>query len=102
MPKVPHILKMLYDKDILDEEVILKWAGKPNKKHVSKSVSEELREKAKPFIKWLQEAEVEDSAESEDDDAEITYSGSQTVGLHDARNVKKDDSETEEIDIDAI
>lgn len=102
MPKVPHILKMLYDEDILDEEVILKWAGKPNKKHVSKSVSEELREKAKPFIKWLQEAEVEDSAESEDDGAEVTYSDSQTVGLQDAGNVPKDESETEEIDIDAI
>ena len=38
---------MLYDGDILDEEVILKWAGKPNKKHVSKSVLEELHEKAK-------------------------------------------------------
>ena len=28
--------------------------------------------KPKPFIKWLQEAEVEDSAESEDDNEEVS------------------------------
>lgn len=28
MPRVPHILKIFYDLDILDEEVILEWAKK--------------------------------------------------------------------------
>ena len=28
MPKVPHILKLCYDSDIIDEEVILDWASK--------------------------------------------------------------------------
>lgn len=102
MPKVPHILKLLYDEDILDEEVILKWAGKPNKKHLPKSVSEELRAKAKPFIKWLQEAEVEESAESDEDYKQITITSSQKVGLQNTSDSQKDESETEDIDIDAI
>ena len=28
MPKVPHILKTLYDLDILDEEVLIEWGAK--------------------------------------------------------------------------
>lgn len=28
MPKVPHILKTLYDLDILDEEVLIEWGTK--------------------------------------------------------------------------
>ena len=28
MPRVPHILKTLYDLDILDEEVLIEWDAK--------------------------------------------------------------------------
>lgn len=28
LPKVPHLLKMLYDLDILEEDVILEWGKK--------------------------------------------------------------------------
>ena len=28
LPKVPHILKELYDEDIIEEEVLLEWGGK--------------------------------------------------------------------------
>jgi len=28
LPKVPHILKELYDFDILEEEVLLEWGNK--------------------------------------------------------------------------
>ncbi|XP_037071970.1 eukaryotic translation initiation factor 5-like [Pollicipes pollicipes] len=74
MPKVPHILKKLYDLDILDEEVLLEWGKKPSKKYVSKEVSEEIHAKAEKFINWLREAEEEsDSDTEEDDDVEITY-----------------------------
>lgn len=65
--KVPHILKVFYDTDILEEEVLIEWSQKVSKKYVSKEVAHEIREKAKPFIKWLKEAEEE---ESSDDDAE--------------------------------
>lgn len=41
-----------------------------SKKYVSKEVAQEIHEKAKPFIKWLQEAEEEESSGEEDDDEE--------------------------------
>ncbi len=28
LPKVPHILKALYDADILEEEVLIEWGNK--------------------------------------------------------------------------
>jgi len=73
MPKVPHILKKLYDLDILDEEVLLEWGKKPSKKYVSKEVSEEMHAKAAPLIAWLREAEEESDSDSDEDEVEITY-----------------------------
>lgn len=109
LPKVPHILKAFYDLDIIDEEVILEWAIKPSKKYVSKEISQEIHNKAEPFIKWLKEAE-EDSEESEEDELEIVYSKSGKVGTETkttpvasapttaAKQVEDDD----DLDIDAI
>jgi translation initiation factor 5 len=28
MPKVPRLLQLLYDKDFLEEEIVLEWASK--------------------------------------------------------------------------
>ncbi|CAG0900382.1 unnamed protein product [Darwinula stevensoni] len=70
LPKVPHILKVLYDSDILEEEVILDWGKKPSKKYVTKELSAEIRAKAEPFLKWLKEAEEEESSEGSDEDEE--------------------------------
>ncbi|XP_064484975.1 eukaryotic translation initiation factor 5-like [Ornithodoros turicata] len=79
LPRVPHVLKALYDHDILEEEVILEWAKKCSKKYVSKEMAQEIHDKAKPFIKWLQEAEEEESsgeddADSQDENVEVVYS----------------------------
>jgi len=74
MPRVPHLLKALYDADILDEKVILEWGSKVNKKIVGKEVAEEMHEKAAPFLKWLKEAEEEESSEEgEEEDIEVVY-----------------------------
>lgn len=75
LPKVSHILKVLYDHDIVEEEVLLEWSKKGSKKYVSKETSQEIHAKAAVFIKWLQEAEEEESTEEEDaeDDLEIEY-----------------------------
>ncbi|XP_055625961.1 eukaryotic translation initiation factor 5 [Toxorhynchites rutilus septentrionalis] len=74
MDKVPGILKLFYDCDILEEKAILEWSQKVSKKYVSKEVATQIHEKANPFIKWLQEAEEEESSEEEDDsDVEIEY-----------------------------
>lgn len=72
MPKVPVILKAMYDLDFLEEEVILAWAKKPSKKYVSKETNELIHEKASPFVKWLAEAEEEES--SEDEEVEVSFS----------------------------
>ncbi|XP_058827067.1 eukaryotic translation initiation factor 5 [Topomyia yanbarensis] len=74
MDKVPGILKLFYDTDILEEKAILEWSQKVSKKYVSKDVATQIHEKANPFVKWLQEAEEEESSEDEDDsEVEIEY-----------------------------
>lgn len=79
LPRVPHLLKALYDYDVLEEEVLLDWSKKISKKYVSKEMAQEIHERAKPFIKWLQEAEEEESSSggednSEDENVEVVYS----------------------------
>ncbi|KAH8237639.1 hypothetical protein KR038_003956 [Drosophila bunnanda] len=68
MSKVAGIFKMFYDQDILDEKVILDWAQKVSKRHVSKKIATEIHEKVMPFVLWLKNAEEESSDSEEDDD----------------------------------
>lgn len=60
------ILYQLYDKELISEEFIRKWGSKASKKYCDLSTSREIRRAAEPFIKWLDEAEEEDSDEDED------------------------------------
>ncbi|XP_076821156.1 translation initiation factor eIF2B subunit epsilon-like [Clavelina lepadiformis] len=56
------VFMLLYEKDVLSEEVILHWNSKPgNYKDVI--TSQEIRRKVEKFIQWLVEAEEEDSDE---------------------------------------
>jgi translation initiation factor 5 len=67
-------LQTFYDIDILEEKVLLEWAGKVSKKYVSRELSQEIHAKAEPFIKWLKEAEEEDdTGKEDDDDLEVSY-----------------------------
>uniref|UniRef100_A0A6B2EAB5 Eukaryotic translation initiation factor 5 n=1 Tax=Phlebotomus kandelakii TaxID=1109342 RepID=A0A6B2EAB5_9DIPT len=107
MNKVAGILKLFYDSDILEEKTILEWAAKVSKKYVSKEVSQQIHEKAQPFVKWLQEAEEEESSDEEDSDVEIQYDDrakgelrKETPTVKVAKKV--DDDDGEEIDIDEI
>ncbi|KAH8027312.1 hypothetical protein HPB51_004224 [Rhipicephalus microplus] len=68
LPRVPHLLKLLYDQDIVEEEVLLDWSKRVSKKYVSREVAQEIHERARPFIKWLQEAEEEESSSEGDGD----------------------------------
>ncbi|QQP41091.1 Eukaryotic translation initiation factor 5like, partial [Caligus rogercresseyi] len=72
LPKTAHILKALYDEDILDEEVILEWGKKVSKKYVSKELSALIHKKAEPFLNWLKEAE-EESDEDDSDEVELEF-----------------------------
>jgi translation initiation factor 5 len=92
----------------LEEKALLEWGEKASKKYVSKEVSQQIRDKAKPFLKWLQEAE-EESEEESDDDLEIEYDDrvrNDTLKTQVAKpaSSKKvvDDDEGDDVDIDAI
>ncbi|XP_064538796.1 eukaryotic translation initiation factor 5 [Drosophila montana] len=69
MSKVAGIFKIFYDLDILDEKVILEWAQKVSKRHVSKKIATEIHERVEPFVQWLKDAEEEDSSSDEDNNA---------------------------------
>ncbi|PNF27949.1 hypothetical protein B7P43_G16441 [Cryptotermes secundus] len=56
------LLHLLYDKDILGEDAILKWYNSDDKS----STAAALRKQVAPFIKWLEEAD-EESDESQSD-----------------------------------
>ncbi|KAF8599301.1 translation initiation factor [Ceratobasidium sp. AG-I] len=58
---VPKILMALYQIDVLEEEVIVQWGTHVSKKYVDRDVSKRVRKAADPFIKWLAEAEDDDS-----------------------------------------
>lgn len=70
LPKVAHILKAFYDFDILSEEAILDWGSKSRKKSVGKELAEDMRSKAAPFLKWLEEADEEESSSGDEDSDE--------------------------------
>lgn len=111
LDKVPGILKLFYDSDILEEKTILDWATKVSKKYVSKDISEKIHEKAKPFVQWLQEAEEEESSSDDDSDLEIEYNDRARVDQlkkevpkvdDKKKKVQEDDEDGDEIDIDDI
>lgn len=57
----------------MEEKALFEWSNKVTKKYVSKDLSQEIHDKAAPFLTWLQEAEEEDSEpEEEDDDLEVS------------------------------
>ncbi|XP_041071179.1 eukaryotic translation initiation factor 5 [Cetorhinus maximus] len=106
LPRVPHVLKELYDADLLEEEVILAWAEKVSKKYVPKELAKEIHAKAVPFIKWLKEAEEESEEEDEeeadaDKEVEVVYdSSARELKVETVKPIKT--KEEEDIDIDAI
>jgi translation initiation factor 5 len=54
---------VLYNEDLLTEEVITKWGTKASRKHVDLSVSKKVRKSAEAFLNWLAEAESDDDSE---------------------------------------
>ncbi|CAL8283382.1 unnamed protein product [Lota lota] len=107
LPRVPLILKDLYDADLLEEDVIFTWAEKVSKKYVSKELAKEIHAKAAPFVKWLKEAEEEsegsdEDEEEEDENVEVVYSPSARELKVETVKPAKTQREEEDIDIDAI
>jgi len=61
LPRVSVILQTLYENDVIEEETLLLWHSSPPESSwlVNKKVATTVRERAKPFIDWLKEAEEE-------------------------------------------
>jgi translation initiation factor eIF-2B subunit epsilon len=59
-------LRLLYDDDVVEEDAIFKWYGSERSKQLGNSATL-LREKATAIIKWLEEAEEEDSDEDDEE-----------------------------------
>ena len=66
IPQIPKILHGFYDRDLISEEVLIKWGSKVSKNTFQKMFLK-VRKAAKPFVKWLQEAEEEEEEESDDE-----------------------------------
>jgi len=60
---IPKILMAFYQSDILEEDVIKQWGTHVSKKYVDKDTSKKVRKASEPFLKWLEEADSDDSDE---------------------------------------
>jgi hypothetical protein len=74
----PVVLKTLFDEDLIDEDVVLAWYADtvPNELSASQSLIsveqlQKLHASARPFVTWLQEADVEDEDDIENGGEEI-------------------------------
>ena len=65
LPRIPAILKVFFEMDILEEEVLLEWAEK--KKSADKKLAPEIHKRAAPFITWLKEADEESDEEDDEE-----------------------------------
>jgi translation initiation factor 5 len=117
LPLAPNIIKSLYDHDLVEEEVILKWGEKPSSKYVNKKFAQEIITKCHAVLKWLEEAEEETEESDEDDDVEVAFDERsreigtvaaeppKTNGINkhvEAKAAVKVEEEGEDIDIDDI
>eukprot|EP00455_Lapot_gusevi_P028944 TRINITY_DN309_c0_g1_i1.p1 TRINITY_DN309_c0_g1~~TRINITY_DN309_c0_g1_i1.p1 ORF type:complete len:438 (-),score=131.86 TRINITY_DN309_c0_g1_i1:108-1421(-) len=68
LPRIPLILQALYDNDIMSEETLVSWYDSPPEiSAVRRDVAVLLRQKAEPFIKWLQTADSDEDDDDEED-----------------------------------
>jgi len=65
IPSLPKILMEFYQADVLEEEVLQQWGTHVSKKYVDKDTSKKVRKASEPFLKWLEEADDDDSDDNE-------------------------------------
>lgn len=103
IPKMGHILKTLYDLDIVEEGVLLKWDDRASTKYVADDIAERIHAAAAAFMQWLKEAEVEDSDDDGGDDEnenESPANGAASPAIN--GNGHADGDVADDIDIDNI
>jgi len=64
IPSLPSFLNGLFEEEILDEDILIQWYKHPitdahSKTKFDPKVSKDIRDSAKVFIEWLQNAETE-------------------------------------------
>lgn len=62
LSKVSHIIKELYDEEMLEEESVFAWADD------STGAIAKVRDQAAPIVKWLREAEEESGSDEGEDE----------------------------------
>jgi translation initiation factor 5 len=68
VPRTSLILQALYENDVVSEDVLIDWYDSPlnSTGSISEMELQEMREKAEPFIAWLNEADESEEEEDED------------------------------------
>lgn len=62
---VPKILLAYYQEDLVTEDVLKTW-NKASKKYVDIGTSKKVRQAAKPFLEWLENAESDEEESDEE------------------------------------
>lgn len=62
---VPHVLKYLYDQDVIEEKAVQQWYGGKFSGEAKK-----VKDAAKVFVEWLENAEEEESEEDDEEEEE--------------------------------
>ena len=97
LKRVPHILKCLYDNDLVEEECILDWDDNPSKKYVPDAeLQTEMRKSATIFTKWLREAENDSGSDHEavDDDIKVEFTENTNAGIETNSQLKVETAAT--------
>ena len=57
------VLMVLYNEDLIEEEVITKWGTRASKKYIDLQTSKKVRKSAETFLTWLAEAESDEDSD---------------------------------------
>eukprot|EP00056_Hartaetosiga_gracilis_P018003 m.9234 g.9234 ORF g.9234 m.9234 type:complete len:423 (-) comp6308_c0_seq1:108-1376(-) len=102
--QIVNLLNAVYQLDIVEEDAIRGWFGKPSKKFVKKSISKEIRVAAKPFIDWLDQEEEEDDddddEEEDEEDGGVVFNTEASVTNEESGDKANDENNDEDDDID--
>jgi translation initiation factor 5 len=66
-PKFPILLKKFYDEEVITEKAVIEWFEDSKTSRLLKKEDQALfKEKCKPFIQWLKEADEDEESEEEE------------------------------------
>lgn len=98
---IPTMLKHVYDAELIEEGILLKWEEKKFKTDkksclYSKKSEKKFKKRGEQFFTWLKEADEDESEESEDEDeekVELTEEEQKAKKMQDLIEKEKQDQE---------